>query len=119
MRTKHCLWGLCVVLCFGGSVVANLLFNVLPIVCSFFLVCLLFCPILFCNHLDEEERAGCFAVNVLLLCLTAPLVGLQFVIVVFPDHTHFLTPTTALSGSLSSLIKVWPLGQKDSLLRIT
>ena len=28
-------------------------------------------------------------VNVLLLYLTVPLVGLQCVIVVFPDHTHF------------------------------
>ena len=45
-----------------------------------------------------EEKAGCFAilsyrsfvtVNVLLLFLTVPWVGLQCVIVVFPDHNHF------------------------------
>ena len=28
------------------------------------------------------------AINVLWLCLTVPWVGLQCVIVVFPDHTH-------------------------------
>ena len=30
-------------------------------------------------------------INVLWLFLTVPWVGLQHVIVVFPDHTHFLT----------------------------
>ena len=34
---------------------------------------------------------GCLVtVNVLRLFLTVPAVGLQFVIVVFPDHTHLL-----------------------------
>ena len=34
---------------------------------------------------------GCpLTVNVLLLFLTAPWVGLRCVIVVFPDHTHLL-----------------------------
>ena len=33
---------------------------------------------------DEEERADCFALIVFLM----PWVGLQCVIVVFPDHTH-------------------------------
>ena len=51
------------------------------------------------NHLDEDERAGCFAVIVFWMscyctCLVAlpqcGVVGLQFVIVVFPDHTHLL-----------------------------
>ena len=53
------------------------------------------------SDLDEEERAGCLAfnvfqvsqalvtVNVLWLFLTVPWLGLQFVIVVFPNHTHF------------------------------
>ena len=27
----------------------------------FVLVCISACPFKFCNHLDEEERAGCFA----------------------------------------------------------
>ena len=38
---------------------------------------------------------GCLAtVNVLLLFLTMPWFGLQFVIVVFPDPTHLLSTTT-------------------------
>ena len=51
-----------------------------------------------CNHLDEGERASGFACIVFrmfyyykysaALSLMAPWVGLQFVIVVFPDHTH-------------------------------
>ena len=50
------------------------------------------------NHLIEQEKAGCYAIivlqmhcyyiNVLWLFLTVPWVGLQYVIVVFPDHTH-------------------------------
>ena len=47
-------------------------------------------------HLDVKQRAACFALIVLLMpfdCvlwffLTVPWVGLQCVIVVFPDHTH-------------------------------
>ena len=63
------------------------------------LSCITLCPFLFCNHLEEEERAGCFAFvvlrmpcccDVLRLCPIVPLVGLQCVIVVFSDHTHFL-----------------------------
>ena len=52
---------------------------------------------LFCNHPDGEERAGCFALFVFLVshdCCVAlsqvPRVCLQFVIVIFPDHTHLL-----------------------------
>ena len=34
---------------------------------------------------------GCLViVNILLLFLTVPWVGLQFVIVVFPEHTHLI-----------------------------
>ena len=33
---------------------------------------------------------SCVAVSVLRLFLTVPLVGLQCVIVVFPDHTHLI-----------------------------
>ena len=54
-----------------------------------------FVSVLVCNHLDREKRAGCFALFVFLvsrdfvwLFLTMPWVCLQFVIVVFPDHTH-------------------------------
>ena len=49
------------------------------------------------HHLDREERAGCFALFVFLVsrdcCVTLPhdaTVGLQFVIVVFPDNTHYV-----------------------------
>ena len=49
------------------------------------------------NHLDEEERAGCFGLFVFLVSrdccgalLTIPRVCLQSVIVFFPDHTHLL-----------------------------
>ena len=58
-----------------------------------------FVSILVGNHLEEEEKAGCFAFIVLqMYCffkcyVTLPhsTVGwLQRVIVVFPDHTHLL-----------------------------
>ena len=48
------------------------------------------------NHLDGEERAGCFALFVFLVsrdyCVALPRGAwgcLRFVIVVFPDHTHY------------------------------
>ena len=52
----------------------------------------------FCNHLDGEERAGCFAFIFAFLvscdcCVTLPYgaMGLSaVVIVVFLDHTHLL-----------------------------
>ena len=65
------------------------MFNVLPIVLGssvfvFLLLCITLCPFLFCNHLEEEEKAGCFAIivfyrciitiNVLWLFLTVPWV---------------------------------------------
>ena len=31
----------------------------------FVLLCITLCPFLSCNHLEEEERAGCFAFIVL------------------------------------------------------
>ena len=51
-------------------VVVDLLLNVLPIVCGryvlvFVLLCITLCPFWFCNHLEEEEKAGCFAIIVL------------------------------------------------------
>ena len=33
----------------------------------FVLVCITLCPFYFCNDLAEEERAGCFAILVLLM----------------------------------------------------
>ena len=51
---------------------------------------------MFCNHLDGEKRAGCFAffvfcclVIIVWLILMMPWVCMQFVIVEFPDHTIF------------------------------
>ena len=69
---------------------------------------LLFCYVLlcvhssFCNHLEEEEKAGCFAIIIVHMycyykCSVALLHGavklctsLQCLIVVFPDHTWLL-----------------------------
>ena len=55
------------------------------------------CPFSICNHLDGEERAGCFAKFVFLpsrrCCVALPHSAMgfqQLVIVVFPDHTHLL-----------------------------
>ena len=63
----------------------------------FILVCITLYLFEFCNHLAEEERAGCLlsygclvTVDVLSSFLTVPRVGLQCVIVIFPDHTHLL-----------------------------
>ena len=53
-----------------------------------------FVSILVCSHIEEEEKAGCFAIIVLQIycyCKCSVLwFGLQCAIVVFPDHTHFL-----------------------------
>ena len=38
----------------------------------------------------RARRAGCFTLIVLLLFTTVPWVGLLYVGVVFPDHTHLL-----------------------------
>ena len=65
----------------------------------FDLFCITLCPFYFFNHLEEKERAGCFAFVVLRMscyCIrsvTLPhgSVGcLWCVIVVFPDHNHFV-----------------------------
>ena len=66
----------------------------------------LFCYALLCVHstvlcyyLEEEEKAGCFAIivlqmyfiiNIMWFFLMVRWVGLQCVIVVFPDYTHLL-----------------------------
>ena len=51
----------------------------------------------FCNHLKRNRKLVallllCYrcivTINVLWLFLEVPWVGLQFVVVVFPDHTH-------------------------------
>ena len=64
---------------------------------SLFRYALLCVHFTFCNHL--KEKAGLFAIivlqmyvtiNVLWLFLTVPWVGLQYVSVVYPDHTHLL-----------------------------
>ena len=57
------------------------------------------CPSSKINHIDVEEKSGCFSLFVflmlygmhsLLFYLMVLLVGLQRVIVLFPDHTHLL-----------------------------
>ena len=80
---------------FGHSFEDSLLI-VTPIVgvCNCSMFC---CPFYYCNHLGGEERELvallCFSSWCLLivvwLFLTMPCVRLQFVIVVFPDHTHY------------------------------
>ena len=63
----------------------------------FVLLCITLCSFQFCNHLEEEEKADCFAIVVLQLycycnCSVAlphgAWVSLQYVIMVFPDHIH-------------------------------
>ena len=56
-----------------------------------------FCPFYFCNHLDEVKElvallslSSWYLVIVVWFFLAVPWVCLQFVIVVFPDHTHLL-----------------------------
>ena len=44
-----------------------------------------------CSALQVRTTFRCIVtINVLWLFLTVPLVGLQYVIVVLPDHTHLL-----------------------------
>ena len=65
----------------------------------FVLLCITFSPFKFCNHLEEEERACCFALVVLRMScyckfsvtLLHGAVGWSAVCdCVFPDHTHLL-----------------------------
>ena len=77
---------------YGGSVLV------------FDLVCTTLCPFKFCNDLDEKERAllllsfRCLvSVYVLWLFFTVSWVGIQVVIVVFPDHTHLFMTKFILS----------------------
>ena len=42
----------------------------------FVLLCITLCPFWFCNHLEEEERTGCFVVVV--FCLTDVLLLYMF-----------------------------------------
>ena len=49
----------------------------------------------------------CFAtINVLWLFLTVPLVGLQYVIVVFPDHSNLLFEFSRLNYIQFSVVSV-------------
>ena len=58
--------------------------------------CAVLCLFYFCNNLGGEESAGCFAcrpvvtVIVLWLFLNVLRVVLQYLNVMFPDHTHLL-----------------------------
>ena len=46
--------------------------GVLCSVLDFVLVCITFCPFSFCNQLDEEERACCFALIFFCLVIVRP-----------------------------------------------
>ena len=84
------------------------------------------CPFKYCNHLDGEERELIALLNLSSWCLVmverlflaVPLGCLQFVIVVFPDHTHLLffmcllvllrfthVLTTEISSRISNLLE--------------
>ena len=71
--------------------------------------CLCFGVLYSFNHLEVEMRAGCFVlsygclvtVNVLWLFLTVTWIGMQWVIVVFPDQTYFLFDQSQLIGQNS------------------
>ena len=66
---------------------------------AFVLSCINLCPFQFCSHLAEEQKACCFASIILQMhcyfkwSVALPpgaVGGLQYVTVVFPDHTHLL-----------------------------
>ena len=87
----------------GGSVVVDLLFIVTPIVgvcnCSMFCYTLLYVHSSFAIILMGKRElvallclsSWCLVI-VVWLFLAVPWVCLQFVIVVFPDHTHYFDP---------------------------
>ena len=75
-----------------------------------FCVCLCFVfvcvSILVLQSFEEEEKAVCFAIIVLqmyyyykcsVIFLAVPWAGLQYVIAVFPDHTHLLFEISLLA----------------------
>ena len=90
----------------GGSVVVYLLFDVLEFCVYLCFVMHYLVSILVCDHLAEDERKRkliallllsyrCIAtINVLWFFLAVPWVGLQYVVVVFPGHTHLRFPIT-------------------------
>ena len=77
----------------GGLLLFLLLLVVTPI--AGFCNCFMFWCALLCVHSSFAIISGCFALScwcliiVVWLFLTVPSVCLQFVIVVFPDHTHY------------------------------
>ena len=78
----------------GGSVFVDLLLNVLPIVCGssvfvFVLLCITLCPFIVKRKRKLLYRCV-VTINVLWLFLALTWIGLQFVVVVFPDHTHLI-----------------------------
>ena len=75
----------------GGSVVVDLLFIVTPFVgaCNCAMFC---CTLLYCNHLELVALLNLSSwclVMVEWLFLAVPWGCLRFMIVVFPDHTHY------------------------------
>ena len=69
-----------------------------------------FVPFYSSYHLDGYKRAACFSLIVFLMScgfecsvsfLMVPLIGLQCVVVVFPDHTHL-----PFEANISPLVNV-------------
>ena len=53
-------------------------------------LCSTLCHSKCCSNLAEEVRVSCMTVSVLWLFLMVRRVGLQYVIVAFPGHSHLL-----------------------------
>ena len=80
----------------------------------FVLICITLCPFQFCNHLYEKQKACCFAFIFFWMscCCKCPLalphvpwVGLQFLIVIFSDHTNLRLDPTSVSMNESTLLR--------------
>ena len=82
-----------------GSVVVDLLFNVLPVLCLFLFCYALLCVLSSFAIILKKKRKlvtllilsyRCIvSINVLWLFFTVPWDGLQYVNLLFPDHTYF------------------------------
>ena len=102
-----------------GSVVVDTSLIVIPIVG--FYNCPMFCCALLCVHssfaiisMGKRELVALLCLSswrlviVVWLFLTMPWVCLQFVIVVFPDHTHFLyfIMPSIVKGFVSTILSI-------------
>ena len=83
----------------------------------FALFCIALCPFLFCDHLERKRKLVVFlllsnrslvTVYVLWLFLTEPWIGLQCVIVVFPEFRRYSHNICAvIVRQIPSLTRKW------------